>query len=539
MPRSIYGQTKREIPHIESDRPTKKRKRKKTPVEIFLINFIKYFVKKALPENSNFKVEINSSHLRHTNYLYRLNYTTKHILKIAFLFILGIIKSVMPIIIPMTGVAVVIFSIWATSTYSVALDVMLDSEHIAYVSDQQTFDDIRASVESKIYSSGEGEYMTDSIPTLKFVIIEKDNLTDNSEIAETLYNSYQEYIGQSYGLYLDGIILGTTKNESEFTRLLDEIASVYITGEKGETYTILNTLEIVRDTYPKSYERTYEELLSLFKTSDTPTVHTVKKNETAEDIAAEYGTSVPVLTLLNSDININSLSAGQNIIVGRPQAELRIETVRYVSYTDVEGFDTKYIYTNDLFEGVKETKQKGSNGIYEVTAEVRSVNGVETYREEISRKKVKDAVSQQILVGTKTIAPSGTFIWPLEGHAGYVSSGFGSRTLRGVKDFHRGTDIAADYGTKILAADAGVIVQYGYQSGGLGNYLAIDHGNGIISYYGHCSSLNKSLSKGSKVYQGQVIAYVGSTGNSTGNHLHFALYNTEKDSYFDPLPYID
>ena len=75
----------------------------------------------------------------------------------------------MPIIIPTAGAALLAFSIWAANTYSIALDVRIGNEHIAYVSDQQSFDDIRASVEDRIYASGESEYMMESIPTLSFV----------------------------------------------------------------------------------------------------------------------------------------------------------------------------------------------------------------------------------------------------------------------------------------------------------------------------------------------------------------------------------
>ncbi|MBO5035605.1 MAG: peptidoglycan DD-metalloendopeptidase family protein [Clostridia bacterium] len=496
-----------------------------------------FFVEKALPENSSFSVKPKLSHLQHTSFFYRTSFLLRHAAKVLCLFFLGILKTVMPIIIPAAGVAIIVFSIWAASTFSIALDVRLGDEHVAYVPDQQSFDDIRASVENRIYSSGESEYMMESIPTLSFVIIEKDQLTDRGEIAETLYNSYQEYIGQSYGLFIDGQLIGTSKNDADFTRVLDEISSWYLSGEKGEKYSIVNSIEIVRDTYPKNYERSYDELLDLFRTAQNPSVHKVTKNDTLESIAEKYGISVPVLSMLNNS-DLSDISSGDNLTVGTPYFELRVQTSYQVTYSEVIPYETKYIYTDSLYEGTTQTKQKGSNGIYEVTAEVREVNGVETYRAEVSQKKVKDAVARQILVGTKTIAPSGKFIWPLANGAGYVSSGFGNRTLRGVANFHRGTDIAAPYGTKILAADAGVVVEYGYQKNGLGNYLAIDHGNGILSYYGHCSSLVKSISKGSKVYQGQVIAYVGSTGNSTGNHVHFALYNTEKKEYFDALPYI-
>ena len=137
-----------------------------------------FFVEKALPENSSFSVKPKLSHLQHTSFFYRTSFLLRHAAKVLCLFFLGILKTVMPIIIPAAGVAIIVFSIWATSTFSIALDVRLGDEHVAYVPDQQSFDDIRASVENRIYSSGESEYMMESIPTLSFVIIEKDQLTD-------------------------------------------------------------------------------------------------------------------------------------------------------------------------------------------------------------------------------------------------------------------------------------------------------------------------------------------------------------------------
>ena len=102
---------------------------------------------------------------------------------------------------------------------------------------------------------------------------------------------------------------------------------------------------------------------------------------------------------------------------------------------------------------------------------------------------------------------------------GTISSRFGamSRVRSGA---HTGLDIAAPYGTKIKAAAAGTVVFAGYK-GAYGKMIAIDHGNGVMTYYGHCSSLKASV--GQKVSQGTVIGAVGSTGNSTGNHLHLEI----------------
>ena len=85
---------------------------------------------------------------------------------------------------------------------------------------------------------------------------------------------------------------------------------------------------------------------------------------------------------------------------------------------------------------------------------------------------------------------------------------------------HSGLDIAAPYGTDIKASAPGTVTFSGVQ-GGYGNLIIIDHGNGVESYYGHCSSLIAEV--GDVVEAGDVIAKVGSTGNSTGNHLHFEI----------------
>ena len=102
---------------------------------------------------------------------------------------------------------------------------------------------------------------------------------------------------------------------------------------------------------------------------------------------------------------------------------------------------------------------------------------------------------------------------------GSISSRFGS-VSRVRSSAHTGLDIAAPYGTSVKAAASGTVTWAGYK-GSYGNLLVITHSNGVQTYYGHCSSLHASA--GQTVSQGQSIASVGSTGNSTGNHLHFEI----------------
>lgn len=118
---------------------------------------------------------------------------------------------------------------------------------------------------------------------------------------------------------------------------------------------------------------------------------------------------------------------------------------------------------------------------------------------------------------------SGKFLWPVPSSHN-ISSGYGYRIhpISGTKKLHAGIDIAAPGGSNIVAAESGTVIlsSYGY-NGGYGNYVIISHGNGVTTRYAHCSSL--SVSVGDTVTRGQVIAAVGSTGASTGNHCHFEV----------------
>ena len=126
----------------------------------------------------------------------------------------------------------------------------------------------------------------------------------------------------------------------------------------------------------------------------------------------------------------------------------------------------------------------------------------------------------------------GNMIWPISGP---ITSEFGWRThpIFGSARFHSGLDIGGDYGMPIHAAASGVVLEAGW-IGGYGNTIMIDHGGGIATLYGHNESL--AVSVGQQVSQGEVVAYCGSTGNSTGPHCHFEVrVNGEPVSPWDYL----
>ncbi len=130
----------------------------------------------------------------------------------------------------------------------------------------------------------------------------------------------------------------------------------------------------------------------------------------------------------------------------------------------------------------------------------------------------------------------GTFLWPVPTSYTRVSSQYGGRTspITGRWEFHNGIDIPAAYGTNIYASNSGKVTIATYHWS-YGNYIMVDHGGGYATLYAHCSKLLVSV--GDKVTRGQVIAHVGSTGSSTGNHLHFSLY--ENSAHTNPMKFFN
>lgn len=157
----------------------------------------------------------------------------------------------------------------------------------------------------------------------------------------------------------------------------------------------------------------------------------------------------------------------------------------------------------------------------QVAAEEKLQKELQAYLKELERQQNNKYVG-------------GTFMWPVPLNFTRVSSQYGGRTspITGKWEVHNGIDIPASYGTNIYASNSGTVT-IATSHWSYGNYIMINHGGGYATLYAHCSKL--LVSKGDKVQKGDVIAKVGSTGSSTGNHLHFSLY--ENSAHTDPMKF--
>ena len=195
---------------------------------------------------------------------------------------------------------------------------------------------------------------------------------------------------------------------------------------------------------------------------------------------------------------------------------------------DMDTLEDKY---NELAALYREANEDLSN------AEAYKKATEEDYEKVLEElKKTQEEWNALMGTGMPTYV-GGYFAWPVPGYS-WISSPFGWRTLYGKPDFHTGIDIAGRniYGKPIIASNTGQVVKVAYYTTGYGYHVMIDHGDNNWTVYAHMSSI--AVKQGEWVAQGQVIGYVGSTGNSTGPHLHFEVrINGERKNPLDYVSY--
>lgn len=239
--------------------------------------------------------------------------------------------------------------------------------------------------------------------------------------------------------------------------------------------------------------------------------------------------SLEDLVKVNTDADPEKIKIGQTLSLILPKSLISLKTVEAIKAIEKVPFEQKLELSNSMYKDETRIKVKGEYGEKEVVADVTKINGIETERIVLSEAVIKEPKTQILIKGTKDPPPqkgTGTFSYPARGS---LTSRFGIRW----DSQHEGIDIAAPSGSPVKAADSGVVIWAAY-NGGYGNLIKIDHGGGYISYYAHLSKYYVKV--GQKVSKGQTIGAVGSTGNSTGPHVHFEI--RKNGVVQDPLKYL-
>ena len=214
--------------------------------------------------------------------------------------------------------------------------------------------------------------------------------------------------------------------------------------------------------------------------------------------------------------------------------KLAVKTISKYN-TDIKvPYSTNRVKTDTKPMGYYAVTTKGVEGVNRKSLVVESVNGEETSRTETATEVIKEPVTRVITIGTAKVSPSEKSSATSSGLICPITKGkFKVSSYYGHGRNHKGVDLAANRGVAIFAAASGSVTYAGYD-GDYGYSVVIDHGNGMKTRYAHASYL--CVKKGQVVSQGDMIAAVGSTGYSTGNHLHFEVIIN--GTRVNPAPYI-
>lgn len=241
-------------------------------------------------------------------------------------------------------------------------------------------------------------------------------------------------------------------------------------------------------------------------------VYVAEETESLESVAKKFNMTVDEIKALNANWE-DPLHKGSKINVLKPAPMVTVTLEQEKKAQSPVAFKTVKKEDSNQVKSVRKVVRAGKVGALETTTRVESENGKVIASVTEASRLVQEPVDEIVAVGTKEGLATGSFMTPTVGR---LSSPFGPRWGR----FHYGVDLANATGTDVVAADGGVVTRAG-MAGSYGNLIIIDHQNGTSTRYAHLSAFN--VKAGDVVQKGQSIGKIGSTGRSTGPHLHFEV----------------
>ncbi len=429
---------------------------------------------------------------------------------------------------------VVTFQYFSTLEYGLSLES--NGKTLAYITGEDVYNKAEQIIRSR--TSEETADIGNVAPQFSIVPVSSLELTEAEDLANIILKNSGQSVYEGYGLYIDGEFVGSTDESDNILTLLDEYREQY--REEGDTESKLQfkqKVALVDGVFPtESIMATSEFKLLLNSEIEGEKYHTVSAGESPSLIADMYDLYMSELKAMNPILEQNpNIYVGQDLIVSKSVSYLNVTSTRREVYTEEVPYTTNYTKSDKYYTTYSKVTKAGVKGEQLVTALVTYEDGVPVSRQVLDAVVTKEPVPREMVIGTKNPIysvgnASGTskgFIWPTIG--GHVSCG-----IWGYKG-HTGTDIAGcGYGSNIYASAAGQVVKVKWGNTGYGYHVIINHGDGIQTLYAHMSNIY--VKQGQYVNQGDIIGAMGSTGNSTGTHLHFEI--RINGQYANPMDYV-
>jgi murein DD-endopeptidase MepM/ murein hydrolase activator NlpD len=393
-------------------------------------------------------------------------------------------------------------------------EVKVNNKFIGYINKYDTYK-----------SAIEGIKAIDKTATLKEVIAEKtDNVVETFITTTTIENAISKELGvnmPSVSIKSNGTEIAVVASKDDAKKVLDGVIKQYYpkidNGKVTVTSSkILEKVSLVESNAdPKNILSVTDAIKKIVGGRGAQEKYVIKNGDTLWDVAIANNLGIEDIKAANPKINLDKIKINQviNLAVNLPYVNVRI-TANIDSKEQIP-FESKTIIDKKAKRGANSVKERGSNGLAEIIKTVIIENGNIIDENVKSTKTIYAAKDRVLVIGGKVpiYAATGSFIKPSRGR---LSSPFGRRWGK----MHEGIDLAGPTGSPIDAADSGKVSFVGIRNG-YGLCVMINHGNGLQTLYGHTSKT--FVKEGQSVKKGQRIASVGSTGHSTGPHLHFEV----------------
>lgn len=442
----------------------------------------------------------------------------------------GLAYSLFNYALPIICVAVFLNIVSYANSMTYSLKLTVNGDFVGYVANETVFTEAERIVQQRINYMDTNTEIVTFTPAYQLEMTGQNDALTKYQLADKLLASMDAEIVHAYGLYIGNAFYGALTEKDKIDATLEELLDVYRTGAANEKVAFENTISYEPGLYlAESIVNEDDIIETITAKKNVATYYTAVEGDSPIAITTKLGMTMSEFAALNPGFSESTMVyIGDKFLITQEEPYLAVTVTRTEVYDENTAYDTEYYNDSTKYQGSSVVTQNGIYGTDRVTADVSYINGVEVRRKVLNRITVEEPTPKIVALGTKT-PPSNTdyviqnvevgqMYWPVGGSNGGLISEmpYGYGGYYG----HKGLDISAPYGTPIYAADSGTVTLAKWY-GDYGYCVMIEHDNGIVTVYGHASYLH--VYAGQRVTQGQQIADVGSTGRSTGNHLHFEV----------------
>lgn len=480
--------------------------------------------------------------------------------------------SAVDILFPAASVCLLVLCVNSVMSRDYGVAVEYDGAQVGVVSGEEVLGEAQRVVADRVkYYDTEGDYYVTAALAIT-PLTSNDSVIDEAALAENMEGRMSEKYSEkpviseeaaaeevpdfengkvkAYAVRVDGELIGAVESYEQIENVLDNIKAPYDSGEYQEIG-FDKDVEYDLEEYVEEDQIVSESsiLKTLTGVESAPEYYEVQPGDNLWNIAESKGMTLAELSdcyatyngQVIDDLEHQVLRVGTLIQLESEVPYLQVECKKEVTFRKELPYESITIEDASLPAGQVVIDTAGQNGEQRSRALVTYREGTAVRKRTLETITVNEPVSEIIRVGIGagpgtinysapefiTEGGTGDYFWPVDG--GYISAHQGDG--RG----HKGIDIAAPYGTPIYAAASGVVIDAGTGwNGGYGNCIIIQNDDGNVTVYAHQAEL--AAAYGDVIEKGQLIGYVGSTGDSSGNHLHFEVRKDGK--YYDPELYV-